>query len=148
MAMRPASAHVARSHPGAPTSRADSAELLSRVGLAADAFDHADNRIPFAAADALLGECVATTGCPHFGLLAGQRQFGVQGTPWGPAIGWSVLVAIGFYVFSATWAARETDLLARAHSAARAERQSALRAARIQPRGLTSPAPTNGPQSA
>lgn len=62
---------------------ADPAEVLTRVGLPAGALDHADNRIPFAAADALLAECVATTGCPHFGLLAGQRchlsHFGALG---------------------------------------------------------------------
>jgi AraC-like DNA-binding protein len=49
------------------------AEVLTSVGLAPGALDHADNRIPFAAADALLGACVATTGCPHFGLLVGER---------------------------------------------------------------------------
>jgi AraC-like DNA-binding protein len=61
----------------------DPAEVLTRVGLAVGALDHADNRIPFAAADALLAECVATTGCPHFGLLAGERwqlaHFGALG---------------------------------------------------------------------
>jgi len=62
---------------------ADPAEALTRVGLAAGTLDHADNRIAFAAADALVGECAATTGCPHFGLLAGQRwhlaHFGALG---------------------------------------------------------------------
>lgn len=53
-----------------------------------------------------------------FARMAGPvspKQFGIQGTPWGPAIGWAVLVAIGFYMFSATWAAlidiSETDQL-------------------------------------
>jgi AraC-like DNA-binding protein len=59
------------------------AEVLSHVGLSTDALDHMDNRIAFATADALLGECVARTGCPHFGVLIGSRwglaQFGALG---------------------------------------------------------------------
>jgi hypothetical protein len=62
---------------------ADAAEVLARAGLAAGALDHADTRIPFAAAETLLGECAAATGCAHFGLLAGQRwhlsHFGTLG---------------------------------------------------------------------
>jgi hypothetical protein len=61
----------------------DAAEALKRAGLAASALDRADNRIPFAAADTLLGECAAMTGCSHFGLLVGQRwhlsHFGALG---------------------------------------------------------------------
>ncbi len=57
--------------------------VLAKVRLPADALDHIDNRIPFDAADGLLGECVASTGCAHFGLLVGQRwglsQFGALG---------------------------------------------------------------------
>ena len=56
---------------------------LTRVGLPRDALDHIENRISFARADALLGECVAMTGCAHFGLLLGSRwglsQFGTLG---------------------------------------------------------------------
>jgi AraC-like DNA-binding protein len=52
---------------------ADPAQVLSKVGLAADALDNAENRIPFTAADRLLGACVAATGCAHFGLLVGSR---------------------------------------------------------------------------
>nr|WP_246344666.1 CPBP family intramembrane glutamic endopeptidase [Conexibacter arvalis] len=33
------------------------------------------------------------------------RQFGLQRTPWGPAIGWSVLVALSFYLLSGLWGA-------------------------------------------
>ena len=61
----------------------DPAAVLAKAGLPAGALDHIDNRIPFAAADALLGECVAITGCAHFGLLVGRRwglaQFGALG---------------------------------------------------------------------
>jgi AraC-like DNA-binding protein len=61
----------------------DSAEVLTRVGLPATALDHIDNRIAFTAVDALLGECVARTGCAHFGLLVGScwglSHFGVLG---------------------------------------------------------------------
>jgi AraC-like DNA-binding protein len=51
----------------------DAADVLTEIGLAADALDHADKRIPFSAADALLGACVARARRAHFGLLAGQR---------------------------------------------------------------------------
>lgn len=61
----------------------DPTPVLTKVELPAAALDHMDNRIAFAAADALLGECVARTGCPHFGLLVGRRwglvQFGALG---------------------------------------------------------------------
>ena len=61
----------------------DPAAVLAKVGLPAGALDHIDNRIPFDAADALLGECVAITRCAHFGLLVGRRwglgQFGALG---------------------------------------------------------------------
>jgi hypothetical protein len=53
--------------------RADPAPVLSKAGLPAGVLDNAENRIPFAAADRLLGECVAATGCAHFGLLVGSR---------------------------------------------------------------------------
>jgi len=61
----------------------DPARVLAKAALTAAALDHIDNRIAFEAADALLGECAARTGCPHFGLLVGQRwglaQFGALG---------------------------------------------------------------------
>jgi len=57
--------------------------VLAKVMLAAEALAHIDNRIPFEAADRLLGECAAVTGCAHFGLLVGQRwglaHFGALG---------------------------------------------------------------------
>jgi len=57
--------------------------VLAKVKLTAEALEHIDSRISFEAADGLLGECVASTGCAHFGLLVGQRwglsQFGALG---------------------------------------------------------------------
>lgn len=44
----------------------------ARIDLAL--FDDADNMISFAARDRLIEQCVATTGCEHFGLLVGQRS--------------------------------------------------------------------------
>ncbi len=49
------------------------ASLLKGVGLAADIFDDAANRITFRSIGRLLEACVATTGKPHFGLLTGAR---------------------------------------------------------------------------
>lgn len=61
----------------------DAGEVLTSIGLPAGALDQLENRISFSEADRLLGECVARTGCPHFGLLAGQRwhlsHFGALG---------------------------------------------------------------------
>jgi AraC-like DNA-binding protein len=61
----------------------DPAAVVARAKVAADALRHIDNRIAFEAADRLLGECVAATGCAHFGLLVGQRwglaHFGTLG---------------------------------------------------------------------
>lgn len=33
------------------------------------------------------------------------RQFGIQRTAWGPAIGWTVLLALAFYLLSGLWGA-------------------------------------------
>lgn len=56
---------------------ADPAGVLGAVGLGLELFDNPDNRISFAARGRLFSHCVATTGCPHFGLLVG-RQAGLQ----------------------------------------------------------------------
>jgi AraC-like DNA-binding protein len=52
---------------------ADPAEIMASVGLDLTVFEYPDNTIPFTAMGRLLGRSVAATGCPHFGLLAGQR---------------------------------------------------------------------------
>ena len=52
---------------------ADPARVLARAGLAADALDDPDRFITASALGRLLQEGVQQTGCPHFGLLLGQR---------------------------------------------------------------------------
>jgi len=52
---------------------ADPTQVLGKAGLPADALDNAEDRILFTEADRLLGECMAATGCSHFGLLVGSR---------------------------------------------------------------------------
>ena len=52
---------------------ADADELLASVGIEPLLLSDADNLTTFATAGRLLGECVARTGCDHFGLLVGQR---------------------------------------------------------------------------
>lgn len=54
------------------------AQILGEAGLSAGALDNPENRIPFAAADRLLGACVRATDCAHFGLLVGSR-WGLSG---------------------------------------------------------------------
>ena len=51
----------------------DPGPILARVGLDVAAFERPEHRIPFATGGALLEECAAATGIPHFGLLAGAR---------------------------------------------------------------------------
>ncbi len=46
--------------------------MLAHVGLAPDALDHCDARIPYASCGALLREAAERTACAHFGLLAGR----------------------------------------------------------------------------
>jgi AraC-like DNA-binding protein len=52
---------------------ADADELLASVGIEPLLLSDADNLTTFATAGRLLRECVARTGCDHFGLLVGQR---------------------------------------------------------------------------
>jgi AraC-like DNA-binding protein len=46
-------------------------EVLEAGGIAPDALDHAENRLPYASAVALLNHAARITGLPHFGLLVG-----------------------------------------------------------------------------
>jgi AraC-like DNA-binding protein len=48
--------------------------LLSQFGLEPDTYQDPDNKIPFATSCRLLARCAEYTGCPHFGLLVGQRS--------------------------------------------------------------------------
>ncbi len=57
------------------------AQALAAAGLPADALDDPAATIPFAALTPLVTACVALTGCPWFGLLAGQ---GIRVANFGP----------------------------------------------------------------
>ncbi len=48
--------------------------FLAEAGLDPRLFDDPANEIPIAALGRLLGRAVVRTGCPHFGLLVGQRS--------------------------------------------------------------------------
>lgn len=50
----------------------DPGSVLARVGLARDAFDDADGRVPFAVLQRLLTTVGHETRCVHFGLLVGR----------------------------------------------------------------------------
>lgn len=52
---------------------ADPAEILAEAGFDLTLFDDPDNEVSYAARGRLLAHCVARTGCPHLGLLVGQR---------------------------------------------------------------------------
>ena len=60
----------------------DPASLVESVGLDLRMFEDPDHTIPFVTAGRLLQVCAERTGCPHFGLLMGQRS-------GFPRLGWS-----------------------------------------------------------
>jgi hypothetical protein len=51
---------------------ADPIRILTDVGLAPDALDRPEQRIPYASMGALFQEAATRTGCSHFGLLCGR----------------------------------------------------------------------------
>lgn len=51
----------------------DPAALMGELGLASDLFEHQENTISFVDVGRLFSLAVRRTGCPHFGLLVGQR---------------------------------------------------------------------------
>ena len=61
----------------------DPAEVLAEVGLGLELFDDPNNRIAFSARGRMMKHCAKRTGCPHFGLLVGQKaglsSFGLVG---------------------------------------------------------------------
>ena len=52
---------------------ANPTEVLAEVGLGLELFDDPNNRIAFTARGRMLEHCAKRTGCPHFGLLVGQK---------------------------------------------------------------------------
>jgi AraC-like DNA-binding protein len=48
--------------------------VAAEVGIDLGLFEDPDNSIPFVAIGRLLQECVARSGCPHYGLLVGERS--------------------------------------------------------------------------
>ncbi len=48
--------------------------LLQQFGLSEAAFSQPDRTVPFELVGRLINACVHATGCPHFGLLVGQRS--------------------------------------------------------------------------
>jgi AraC-like DNA-binding protein len=62
---------------------ADPVEVLNEVGVGIELFDDPNNRISFNARGRMMAHCADRTGCPHFGLLVGQKaglaSFGLVG---------------------------------------------------------------------
>ncbi|HSG23140.1 MAG TPA: AraC family transcriptional regulator [Azonexus sp.] len=67
----------------------DPGRVLAEFGIGPEHFEDPDNTIAFATEGRLLSRCAALSRCPHFGLLAGQRE------------DLSVFGALGFLVQSA-----------------------------------------------
>lgn len=51
----------------------DPAQVVQEAGLALALFDDPDNLLTYKARGRLLAHCARRTGCPHFGLLVGER---------------------------------------------------------------------------
>lgn len=52
---------------------ADPRKVIAEAGIDPSLFDDPDNLITYTARGRLIAQCVARTGCQHFGLLTGQR---------------------------------------------------------------------------
>ena len=52
---------------------ADSTRVLAEAGFDIKLFDDPDTLVSYAARNHLVAHCAARTGCPHFGLLVGER---------------------------------------------------------------------------
>jgi len=52
----------------------DPAEIIAGAGIDPALLRNPENALTFVALGKLLSACVAATGCPHFGLLVGQRS--------------------------------------------------------------------------
>lgn len=61
----------------------DPHDVFAQAGIALRVFDDPEQRVPLEVLGGLLANCVTLTGCPHFGLLVGERfemhNFGLFG---------------------------------------------------------------------
>ncbi len=61
----------------------DPSEVLAEIGLDLDLFDDPNNRMTFSMRGHMMEHCMKRAGCPHFGLLVGQKSgldsFGLVG---------------------------------------------------------------------
>jgi AraC-like DNA-binding protein len=51
----------------------DAGPVLNEAGLSLEDLSNSEGSLPFANVGRLFDSCIAATGCPHFGLLIGQR---------------------------------------------------------------------------
>ena len=78
------SAWAVPGHPGSsPKPGSRSGASLAELGYDLTLFDDAEKRISYAIRNRILSHCAIRSGCPHFGLLIGQRNglhtFGLVG---------------------------------------------------------------------
>ncbi len=82
---------------------ANTAQLLSEVGVDLSLFDSPDNLLSYSARGRLLEHCVARTGCEHLGLLVGQRgslqSLGLVGSlvKYSPDVGTALRSLVRFF---------------------------------------------------
>lgn len=79
----------------------DATVLLEQFGLTPAYFENPENTLPSRTLGRILGQCVAATGCEHFGLLVGERA------------GMQSLGAVGYLMQSAPSVGSALELLAR-----------------------------------
>src|SRR5512147_973850 len=78
-------------------------EVLAEVGYDLKLFADPDRRIPVAARNRLVSHCATRTGCPHFGLLAGQQNglhsFGLLGllVKYSPDVGTALRSLVRYF---------------------------------------------------
>jgi AraC-like DNA-binding protein len=82
---------------------ADPAQVFADAHVDLALFDDADSLISFAARGRLMRQCVAATGCAHFGLLVGQRngleQLGLVGllVKYSPDVGTALRSLVRYF---------------------------------------------------
>jgi len=82
---------------------ADPAQVFADAGVDLALLDNPENQISFAERGRLVHQCVAATGCPHFGLLVGQRsalhQLGLVGllVKYSPDVGTALRSLVRYF---------------------------------------------------